>query len=469
MADRIKQVPELPGKTIQRQSVEEFFSDFYEKQRSHPVNVLHLYTDVKQDGLGDAGQIGFLKKKLESVKAGMGLETIIPHLTYAKADKEDMIRKLAGTDANNMKYIRKANPPTKEDVFATHLSQDDWQIHYPVPTKHILPGKNVLKIKEMGASGGDMLKAGLLYGGIGYGIPDISDGKDENLTTDERSILDHEEDSKKISDLLSTAWLVMVKPYTKDGTSEIEASHIVEIAKDKTSLLIFSKDISNMLSIRKIGTKKCQKGLMAILKKDNLFILSASEFNNPFLHYLMNHITDGVIMAGGEGMYAEALATTNNSAAVLAGRYEFQYDEIADHLTKNLNTGSALDDKLSGLEEKTGLTLAEAQKYGVVVYEDKFFVYIRKGGTDILKSIKTGDEKLIDSISSENTYKVSKSLSALYLPLAVNTHWEIHMPGIFGGDFQSVLAIYKARKDDLRTKHNWFNTIPMKPAAPQTE
>jgi hypothetical protein len=436
-----------PADAMVLQKTPDRVTDYFKEVITQQPKELYVYTHVMKDGLGDAGQVGFLFKKLESKKNELKVGEIKSHITIDAPtplkgvhSRVELSKTLSYTkqepyicDDENRDQVRNNIPPKNDDNL--------WEIQYPVPAGK--DAAHILKIKEMGLATQEMEKAGELYGGLGYGIPHIEEAPEKNLSSALYALAKEigktdEGETKTVEKLLSDAWLVSVKEYLYSSTysmnNNIDIKRIMKIAKTNGASLLILID----------KTPKQEK-------YEDMPVISGF-FDSKALRYIMNNIISGVIISGGEGLYAESLGTkekgldrmplvsspgipsTTSSVVVIAGRYEFQYREIADALIKR--------ETLNGVSKKDALDYQIARR-----------------NNDIVLVNQREEKKICEALNgiSDDKYYCSKSLSALYLPLSVNGRDEISMPPVFSS-FELVKEIFRDEKRRLQKK-NWFELI----------
>lgn len=476
-----------------------------------------LYTHVKGDGLGDAGQLGYLYETMNEnqIKEAYGIGEIVTAATYegdtcigpkiqsslqgsplgggsrlgdspllsvvqeTDTGEEDLeseteeeglpqgeamplrkpgffrnleqieegravtIKRLA--HIRNDSYLksfssRRSDPDARDKADREGIRDlpvgENWEIEYPFPDPNIKDDK-VLQIKEMGTTKmktkdlGYTAKAGELADGIGYGIPEFHDE------------LELEEEWKRF---FEGAWLVSVKEYAYGdgnivggGRSVDEGRVIAKARENGVRLVIFAGGSPKEF--------KCE---------DGIYILKAN-FTSSGLRKIMNSITKGMIISGGEGLFAESLGAKDaDTAAVLAGRYRFQYEEIA-HKLLTLNTSwGCLCTKDDFNSKKT--LLETVGKYAIFYVEplNQYVYYEIKGGLANYTDLMTGN--VLGEVDKNLTLRYSKELSALYLPFSINgTGYEINRPEVI--TYEEARGIFARMKTQLKDFNNWFDLI----------
>lgn len=429
---------------LNREEVQNFFQRLRCARPSH----LYLYSHICADGMGDAGQLKFLKDKIESMKGELGDLNIDVLATFSLSGAQEEnkrkqeIKQLISISDDSLKYS------TIEDHRAKVKPNNGWywEIEYPYPDSSFYPGKNtILKIKEMGdGSIPGVQKTGEIDEGIGYGIPETATSRNSSfevvkskLTSLNNGISDFE-----IKILLSNAWLVNAKRYkTVSGAPDLSQNNIDGIktmAQSHGSKLLF------FLGVNRINEKE-----------GDIYILYGG-MNNDVLRYVMNEITDGVIVSGGEGMYAESLGSRgvkeNGKVCILAGRYYYQYMEIADALYYRY--GGQIEKK--EWNEKNNEQKQELIQYAFFMIKGGKTVYHIKSDETVQSIISQNQAYIPLEFFKGKTLVYSKNLSALYLPLSLNGLGDIECPSCIS--LEDALNIYKEEAKRLY-KANWFDLI----------
>ncbi|GHV23020.1 hypothetical protein FACS1894174_08410 [Bacteroidia bacterium] len=328
LTDRMKNTSTTRN-TVQRNGlkVKNFFTSF----KKNKADNLALFTVVKEDGLGDAGQLGYLYDKLKSINycKNIGIKTYAVY--YIEKNKEK-IKELARID-DDSRLVLIENKKTEAAIDKFPDLPNNWIIQYPFPSMS-LKSDNMLKITEMGFDR-RLPKAGTAFGGIGYGIPNIY--TETTLDDNEISV------SSKINndtENFSKAMFVSVKP--KEG-SGVDSSSILKNLTEFTKtnnipyLVITKNDCFKPDEVPVETTEVYGSITVHKYNQGNNNIIHGV-FSNAFMRFLMRKITIGMIISGGEGMFAESLDTAkdpkNKSIAIIAGRYGYQYSEIALELSE---------------------------------------------------------------------------------------------------------------------------------------
>lgn len=474
-----------------------------------------LYTHVKGDGLGDAGQLGYLYETMSKneIREAYGIGELVTAATYesvvsrpqsrgpraqsslqgsplagggsrlgdspllsvvqetdtreedfeSETEEEglpqgeamplrkpgffrnleqieegtaDTIKRLAHIE-DVKSYLKMSIPRDPEARDKTNRASialpvgENWEIEYPYPDPKI-KNEKVLQINEMGITAkGYPAKTGELEDGIGYGIPEFDD------------VLELEEEWKP---LFEGAWLVSVKKYAYgNGFTGVKAKSV-----DEARVIAKAKENGVRLVIFAGGSPKEFKC------EDGIYILKAN-FTSSELRKIMNSITKGMIISGGEGLFAESLrAKDADTAAVLAGRYQFQYEEIA-HKLRELETLQTYT--LNMLDFKSKKALPEAVGNYAIFYVEplnQYVYYEKKAGLANYTDLMT--KNVLGEVDKDLTLRYSKELSALYLPFSINgTKYEINRPEVI--TYEEARRIFARIKTQLKDFNNWFDLI----------
>lgn len=470
-----------------RNEVQQFFSDLAIGEINKD---LILYSYIQSDGLGDAGQLKLLyhkllpyenlhhfkitvlcafnlKAQIADKKIPKPIETSVSseetresYYTETEITEESaawplVMKELWDIRKNQIQSFFPENVATifyvgtfgevpvdaSSKPWRAHIERrSNWEIEYPVPDPEYTTD-HILKIKEMGQdlsleilTGMKVYKAGDLYGGLGYGVPanPISIPSDHTESA-ERFFLS-QLNSQNYLDYLNGAWIISAKQfeYSIEGgkplTIEMQRRIIDNACLAGAKLIIFIGGV-NSDSI-------CIEG--------DTYILYYKSVKNETLRDLMSKVKNGVIVSGGEGMFAESLSNEDDeTASVLAGRYIYQYNEIAHALLER-----------EELAEWDG-TKEAGKKYRFFYHSDKndFFYY----DDDEFKNLRfTGFGEQILTMTDEQIPKLlcSPSLSALYLPLSIN-----------GGDYKKpniTINVMKKTFADMKKqlqRGSWFGLI----------
>lgn len=283
---------------IQRASLNDWITGA-RKDKNAPIT---LYTHILNDGFGDAGQLGYLVDKMNSLNLG---RKIIPYATHEHIETDiPTLMKLS--------RIKYGTHLLKREAISGWIDEceDSWEIQYPVPTKDDCRSsrdeKKILRIHEMGnavyyinngLSG--IQHTGLNGEGIGYGIPTLPEYKSNDKTLIDQNIKFKEK-----------TWLVRLH-HQADETIIKEAAE-----KDKCECLILL----------------CNgKGDITHVKKGSIDIYYVYEIEQNKLSYLMTKIGEnGRIYAGGEGMFVQALGASKAPVGIITRgkNYNYQLEQI---------------------------------------------------------------------------------------------------------------------------------------------
>lgn len=481
------------------------------------------------DGLGDASLIGHLHDKISENMEMYGLSEVTTYLAVEKKISEEKLEAynnmtprvnvkdfdqhneyVDDTDDSGYKQLVSGLSKAREEniVWAANESpsrpqktkgyqaspipkNNSWEIQYPVPMPHGQHNK-MLKIKEMGylydpQKSPDHAKTGELHGGMGYGIPRL---KEATLEEDEENILavalgKDEELS------LANAWIASVK--TTHSTVNVLRNLILGMGAQitKPTLLFIPGGTPDALQ------KSFDQPFRAPFVSGNLSLYSFSiegkkiviilgTFRNEFLHHLMGNLQDGVILSGGEGLYAESLATQGkNVAPIFAARYGYQWDEVASAIATNQGPLETQQAKFSVTGDRVNTTMLPVfQEYGLVriegtdepTLENRTFAFRKYQDGKLLHDItgKTRSIHINDTpfpeesnllrnpggskdVDAEVCY--SQALTSMCFPLAINTPFMNvnRLPPQF--DFNIAKEVFIAERNRLQQEGNWFNLI----------
>lgn len=331
-------------KVIQKVSIDKWCQGVKETQDP----TITLYSYICYDGVGDAGQLGYLFDKVSS----LGFRSI-SYAIYSprnKAKPSDM-RRLARID--NKDHLKKNGDP-KIVLSPTIDEKTTWEIQYPVP--HLgnaagLEDGHILKVSEMNQmydtveeyhTGIAKAKDGI---GIGYGIPKYIPKSD-----DESNLRDKFIEYKIISDsepdlpCLKDAWLVKVN----------EGQSVVDILKKAKEM-----GCTFLILLGKLDKQQQADYSNASIDKPSQ-VHKIESLEQSVLSCLMSKIGcdggTGMIFAGGEGMYVQALGASEAAVGdVIRDGYSYQTEQIkadskkkaddensSDSAVINFNTGENL-------------------------------------------------------------------------------------------------------------------------------
>lgn len=327
-----------------------------------------LYSDIRTDGFGDAGQLGFLRKEMSSMYPGSKIVTYASHIVKAVDDptskgvidptRKSVIKNLSGIQNDDDIILYQTESPEKKPKYSEDIGisaergkyDDSWEIQYPVPAREDngRDQNRILKIFEMGLSDGAVKtfrlnnfaeqNAGrkpadtLFHTGvprpfntgivkntaIGYGIPNFSqEEKDSALP----GLLDAlQEDGLDLSNnnieelkiIFSKAWLVRLNDPSYAYT-------VLSLAQNKgCDILIF------------IGDKESIKTAISRAKSEvtKIAYYVYNGFAQNQLTTLFSLIgKEGRIIVGGEGMLVHALGASSD---VPIGLLPQQFNKLGD-------------------------------------------------------------------------------------------------------------------------------------------
>lgn len=303
---------------IQRASLEEWISNA-QKDKNAPIT---LYTHILNDGFGDAGQLGYLVDKMNSLHLN---RKIVPYATHEHESKDiPTIKELSRISDD--KYLKKSK---KRKAHWISECANSWEIQYPVPACN---SKNentqrILRIGEMGANFGSIkyLSDNYYHTGIGpglinysipvgYGIPSF------NITSD----LYHEM-LKMVgfdSNTLKDTWLVKVP-----NVNFIDK--ILTIAHQRGCGSIILLGVTEQdLKDKNVDLKKFTGMSINVIKFLPQKILTC------LMYAIGGDNGKGMIFSAGEGMYVQALGASQAAVGNLIRNesYDYQLFQIAQDM-----------------------------------------------------------------------------------------------------------------------------------------
>lgn len=490
-----------------REDVQAWFGQLKEAN----VDTLNLYTHIQPDGYGDAGQLGFLYDTIESRKQALNVSNVRTYVAGEIYADEDVIS--AYEDSKSKKKGGKYEPDTfsqgkGNDFVQSNLSNQkkklmalarlqsqndgvwaassnkaqkrqrdgrqasplngsqDWEIQYPVPMQgggH----DRLLKVKEMGnAILADGAKAGELHEGLGYGVPDISGSNSFNdLKRDEKRVLNKASDTinRTRVAIMADAWLASTKPHKNLEQDPRLGIMNSAVTNGGAGILVYMPGSLN--GVEGITANRVSNhGNLSLYEVtidatgSTLYVINGT-FSQNFLRFCMNSITSGLILSGGEGLYAESLATTGDDAApVMVARYGYQYLEVANALLNNH------DNSQENVEMDTNAgTVKKSSKFeenGIVFIGGVCYVY--NGQQLITLNAPVQRLNVVDGQPNQNwpdtaEMKYSSALTALYLPLSLNTTMSPAQPTAY--TFAGAKAVFVQERTRLKEHMNWFDLI----------
>lgn len=479
---------------------------FYNLKKDFNGNWLNLYSEILPDGDGDAGQLKILYEKINSVAEALNVKDKVRMLCVFSLTNEERgaawngerpaadneaveqrrakIQSILGMSNQTIKHVSEFTMTKGLREGAFQPLGNDWEVEYPVPDRSFTADEgHLLKIKEMGEESKiiDTIKAGdTTQDGIGYGIPDELVGMEPDNPNSAESFLIQELGNKYHSQLFQNAWIVSIKNYIYIPLRKPDCDSNPDYIRAYGDDQFFQKQpypVEKMIDIVKEAKENGAKLIifagmdaqnfwkkLSIFERYNFRDISIIFKNipNDTLKDLMAKVKNGVIISGGEGLFAESLAApeSNNTASVLAGRYAFQYYELAtalanmDNLEEIKPSDSNAEDKLKEFGLKYRFF-----KFGLSNPYALYFYYTGNAFIEILKDRKITEQYFLNGLlhpdskynlsEEERTLSCSMPLSALYLPLHFNGSEPIEMPKIFRNDMQNILQIFRRLKSDL--------------------
>ncbi len=403
-----------------------------------PVSLL-LYTYVKEDGLGDAAQLGYLRKELAERMPMLPLKVVIGCDDIMLEAKQAQIRELVGGDDVTF-FICESNDTR---VLKPSNYGCTYMIQYPFPAFRYEEA-TTLCIYEMGTTREGCVKTGLSENGIGYGIPSLPKEKESDG---------------------SDSWLISAKPFIQPGggmqdfglEKKLQLHQESRLTDDpalKRHLIMLNqiKSFQSAYTVKALWLNSVLHTYLTRFPKD----AAAKDMVLPSVsaEQIAQSLADkaaGVVVCGGEGLFCQCLAMPHDVPVVFACRYGFQYREIA-YTLKGLETcGSA----------KVGEITAElAQQYRIFFVGDKISHLLY--AVDDHHYYDLLEQKLL-SLKPEVSLCSSKALSALALPMFLNMqpnrYIQLQWPQIFKDPVNEMLEYHLRLKQEL-AKKNWFHLIP---------
>ncbi len=472
----------ITGKSAQkRNGVHEFFNRL--KIDNTPQKSLYVYSFVHSDGLGDAGQLKLLYDKVDSKKTDLGLQNIRMLCAFSLTDqiqqwkanhkenedppenelenikehRKTKIQDVCGVQDGNIKYTDGKNHAEdgkrhiRENAFDTNA---DWEVEYPVPDPDFMfPGDksdHLLKIKEMGAEKISLTqyKAGdPSFDGIGYGIPDSFNELSPDNENSAENFLSHWTNIQFPKALLWRAWIVSVKNYICNSQL---GNKYTDFPEEKMKLIVEKAKKCGALLVIFAGMPKLENKNYQVT--DGIHII-CDDIAHDTLKDLMAKITSGVIISGGEGLFAESLASPDNrTASIMAARYGFQYQEIAYSLLANSKEKQRFS-KNGPQDDKSYI----AETYRIAFNNGKFYYMVNENSLIEILEHSISNEATSYNELADIDICFSKDLSALWLPLSINSSLQIQEPKIFENPYDT-LEVFLEQKKRL-ANCSWFSLI----------
>ena len=184
----------------------------------------------------------------------------------------------------------------------------------------------------------------------------------------------------------------------------------------------------------------------------------------------MSQMKNGVIISGGEGLYAESMAVDGFSASIMAPRYHFQFYDLAAFQT--WYEGGHTEGLASAQTKTSKGTINRIQwselfvNHGLCFYDGMLWYFRKneqnKGQKGSLHSVSNPQryyEVTENPLPEKEMKKVyySDRLTALYLPISLNSTIFNIVPKNY--DFKLALEVFRRSKAYIREEFNWFNII----------
>ncbi|MEM6830715.1 MAG: hypothetical protein AAF551_09360, partial [Bacteroidota bacterium] len=398
--------------------------------------------------------VGKFKKENEYIEDNQAFKHLVTGLSRAHADDVVWAATLSKKDGNRREEGRNASP----------IVRGHWEIQYPVPYE--ASESKVLSIKEMGMFDAGVGKTGEYREGIGYGIPELNG----NMTPEEDEMVQEAGGYCNLSE----AWLASIKGMKDIDPLPNVLDTVLTHGRDNTLIYLpggIGRKLGDLDNYRVEKLK--EKGVLILSKIENnenkvVYALSGM-FRNEFLQNRMASITDGLILSGGEGLFSESLAVEGaNVAPVLAARYRYQLFEIATALANNYQTESKVVKKAISKDGHHCLS-SEAREigydYGLIKIGGSIYAYnesvkrifnlFNDGKIKVMMVLGSSIENEAEAEDVEIEY--SRELSAMYLPMSLNTKYFSHTPSRYS--FQKAKETFAAERDRLKKDKNWFDII----------
>lgn len=320
-------------KVIQKATIDEWCKGVHEAQNPK----ITLYSHILGDGLGDAGQLGYLVDKVRD----LGYNPI-PYATYNEYNnKKELV------DSGQIAILARTNnlQPVlnKQDRISGWVNEcgesECFEIQYPVPAKNTkLKDDKVLRVSEMnsityqiriGKLGEKKHHTGIGTAqapgvSLGYGIPQYAN-----------SAYDEEQLRKNLKDC-------NIILQVDDDLSFLKDAWLVKVNKGQSVDEIFTKAQECSFLILLGGLDEEQQA--DFNKGTGVPVRHIPLLDQSVLSCLMSKIGcdggKGMIFAGGEGMYVQALGASKAAVGdvIRGSNYYYQTRQIkAD--SKELRTG----------------------------------------------------------------------------------------------------------------------------------
>ncbi len=485
-----------------QQKTKKDVTTYFEKLKNAPTSTLNLYTHVYSDGLGDAALIGHLYNTIEENKIHYGITNLNTFLAVERLTTEEelnayenigmditkfreendfinekdtgyknLVSSLSKATSNHIVWSVTSDSEQRDHAGgrkASQIPEGEWEIQYPVPIGETKSHNKLLKIQEMGDNNLDRItgaKTGEMDDGIGYGIPKLSG----SINIEEHEII------RKASEFcnLYEAWMASVKGDKSGMVNPLPRIMATTLEKGGNDTLLYLPGYNLDENSTEYKAVKIVQKRSLILSKvtingGDIYTLSG-RFRNEFMQNRMDSIHEGVIFSGGEGMYTESLGTFNpNAVPIMAPRYDFQLLEIANAIIKNqvLNLDSEmLRMKIYPVPNALGRVVVSNSdtlyKYGIVMFGNMPHCYNHEEKLLVpIKYPNSGKKHVEEGDSFEGGFEVeikyNEALTAMYLPLSLNTNNFSHVPPAY--DFEVAKRVFKDEKHRLY-QNNWLNII----------
>lgn len=315
---------------IQRASLEDWINGA-RKDKNEPIT---LYTHILNDGFGDAGQLGYLVDKMNSLQLG---RKIVPYATHEHEDSNNKQTIMALSRISEQEKLKTPKELHQKQPISGWIPEctNSWEIQYPVPAQSSKDNNHILRINEMGKfqplkyrseSGETIYHTGIVPlrsdrkdMAIGYGMPIFMPKQD-----------------------LYNAMLSSIKL----DRNQLKDALLVKVPTQNDINNILSKAKGNNFNTVILLGVTDDETLKAVLGEnfEDMTIRSKKFLPQEILTLLMSEIGKddgkGMIFSAGEGMYVHALATSKAPVGNLIrnDRYEYQLFQISSD-SNMLGTG----------------------------------------------------------------------------------------------------------------------------------
>lgn len=298
---------------IQRASLEDWINGA-RMDKNAPIT---LYTHVLNDGFGDAGQLGYLVDKMNSL--GLG-RNVVPYATHdhEHGNKQTIM---------NLSRIKTENYLAKKKPIAGWIPEceNSWEIQYPVPANSVQSQERILRISEMGANFGSIkYKSDKYYHtGIGPGLID--------------SCMKPEKPTKAIGGYGIPSFIPKPHLYysmlssVNLNVSQLKDALLVKVPDKKSINIILEKAfLKGYNTIILLGVTDDETSTVASIDSFiGMTIRSIKFLPQEILTHLMYTIGidngKGMIFSAGEGMYVQALGASKAAVGNLSRNENYDY------------------------------------------------------------------------------------------------------------------------------------------------